>query len=278
MTMTGETGSSDKIVFHCLPGPGSRRHHAGDVGPGNYVVQADMPDATGPPAMHVSLVEDVSGDNTVTRHDIQMMKGLKGVSVAHPGILAGGRPMGEAPSRRRPDVRRAERRGRDSEPAAGDYRRLDPTSDPDGNGLVTSPDVTISGQPRRGDGSARPGGHGHFHRGDHGRRPGKLPVPGGGPDRPHTVLRRGHRGRPEAATTTSITGGDVVIAWNQTMLRAIQITKDTLGVSTRTMAMVQEAVYDAVNAIDDIGTSFHASIQVPQGTVASPDAAASEAA
>ena len=52
----------------------------------------------------------------------------------------------------------------------------------------------------------------------------------------------------------------MIIAWNQTMLDAIQLTEDTLGLSTRTMAMVQAAMYDAVNAIDHFGSVFQVSV------------------
>src|SRR5439155_26104725 len=59
----------------------------------------------------------------------------------------------------------------------------------------------------------------------------------------------------QAATIdTIITRGDVIIAWNQTTLDAIRLTKDTRGLSTRTIAMVQTAMYDPVNSIHQFGT------------------------
>src|SRR5262249_16558482 len=70
----------------------------------------------------------------------------------------------------------------------------------------------------------------------------------------------------------------VIIAWNETMLDAIRLTKDTLGLSTRTMAMVQAAMYDAVNNIDQFGSVYKVSVPVTPGTSPSLEAAASEAA
>ncbi len=61
---------------------------------------------------------------------------------------------------------------------------------------------------------------------------------------------------------TKVTRGDAIIAWNQTMLDAIRATKDTLGLSTRTMAMVQDAMYDAVNGIDHFGSVYQVSVPV----------------
>ena len=55
------------------------------VGPGNYVVQAEMPDATGPLQLSMSLVGDLSGEHKVTVQDIRLIRSLKGLSVGQPG-------------------------------------------------------------------------------------------------------------------------------------------------------------------------------------------------
>ncbi|MGE5756819.1 MAG: vanadium-dependent haloperoxidase [Planctomycetaceae bacterium] len=70
--------------------------------------------------------------------------------------------------------------------------------------------------------------------------------------------------------------GDVVIAWNKTMLDAIRADKTSPGPATRTMAMVQAAIYDAVNDIDRTSSVYHVDIAAPPGS--SPEAAASAAA
>ena len=62
------------------------------------------------------------------------------------------------------------------------------------------------------------------------------------------------------------------------MLDAIRATKDTLGLSTRTMAMVQAAMYDAVNGIDHFGSVYQVAVPAAEAQGASPEAAASEAA
>jgi hypothetical protein len=85
-------------------------------------------------------------------------------------------------------------------------------------------------------------------------------------------------GGQRVTTHTNITYGDVIIAWDQTMLDAIRLTQDTLGLSTRTIAMVTAAMYDAVNAIDRFGSVFEVSVPASESQGASPEAAASEAA
>jgi hypothetical protein len=80
----------------------------------------------------------------------------------------------------------------------------------------------------------------------------------------------------QATTTLDITHGDMIIAWNDIMLAAIRATKDTLGLSTRTMAMVQAAMYDAVNDIDRFGSVYKIDVKAPPE--ASPLAASAEAA
>jgi hypothetical protein len=281
MAMTGQPGSSDKIVYqNDSPAVGGNDIMLVSVGPGNYAVQADMPDATGPLALHVSLVGDVNGLNTVTAQDIKTMKSLVGASVGQPGYSPAYDPTGVGTITKQ-DVKFAEQNvgatmpGQPLALTAG----LDSSSNPDGNGVVTSPDVTISGQ-------TAPGATVQLDQGATGTFTQTTTADAQGNYQFQVVVPIGvtpfnveaSTAGQQAMVTTNITRGDVVIAWNQTMLRAIQLTKDSLGLATRTMAMAQEAVYDAVNAIDNIGTSFHADIQVPQGTAASPDAAASEAA
>jgi hypothetical protein len=56
------------------------------------------------------------------------------------------------------------------------------------------------------------------------------------------------------------------------------VTKDSLFLSSRTMAMVQAAMYDAVNGIDHFGSVYLVSVPAGEAQGASPEAAASEAA
>jgi hypothetical protein len=68
---------------------------------------------------------------------------------------------------------------------------------------------------------------------------------------------------------------DVVIQWNQAVLAAIRTDKPTIGFATRDLAIVQTAIYDAVNAIDHSSRVFLVLAHAPAG--ASPVAAAAAA-
>jgi hypothetical protein len=50
--------------------------------------------------------------------------------------------------------------------------------------------------------------------------------------------------------------GDVVIQWNQAVISAIRNDKPAIGFVTRDLAIVQTAIYDAVNAIDHSDAAF----------------------
>src|SRR5258706_9352232 len=68
---------------------------------------------------------------------------------------------------------------------------------------------------------------------------------------------------------------DVVIQWNQAVLAAIRADKPTIGFATRDLAIVQTAIYDAVNAIDHTSRVFHvhAHARADASPVAAADAA-----
>jgi membrane-associated phospholipid phosphatase len=68
---------------------------------------------------------------------------------------------------------------------------------------------------------------------------------------------------------------DVVLQWNQAVLAAIANDKPTIGFVTRDLAIVHTAIYDAVNAIDHVGSVFRVKARAPRG--ASPVAAADAA-
>ncbi len=79
-----------------------------------------------------------------------------------------------------------------------------------------------------------------------------------------------------STTSMSVTRGDAVIAWIDTMDQVIKADIANVGMASRTLAMVSGAVYDAVNSIDHVGSTYKFSVSAPQG--ASDSAAASEAA
>src|SRR5439155_25648106 len=68
---------------------------------------------------------------------------------------------------------------------------------------------------------------------------------------------------------------DVVIQWNQAVLAAIRNDKPTIGFVTRDLAIVQSAIYDAVNSIDHTSGAFLVQADAPADS--SPVAAAAAA-
>ena len=84
-----------------------------------------------------------------------------------------------------------------------------------------------------------------------------------------------HAGHVSRASMTA-TRGDAVLAWVDTMIDVIKADAGNVGLASRTMAMASGAVYDAVNAIERIGSVYKVDVHAPRG--ASAPAAASEAA
>jgi hypothetical protein len=89
------------------------------------------------------------------------------------------------------------------------------------------------------------------------------------------IKARDRAGRASTASMT-VTDGDAVIAWIDTMIEVIKADVGNVGLASRTMAMVSGAVYDAVNDIERTGSVYKVDVQAPPG--ASASAAASEAA
>ncbi len=79
-----------------------------------------------------------------------------------------------------------------------------------------------------------------------------------------------------STASMSVTQGDAVIAWIDTMIEVIKADIANVGMASRTLAMVSGAVYDAVNDIERTGAVYKFDVEAPKG--ASPSAAASEAA
>ncbi len=77
-------------------------------------------------------------------------------------------------------------------------------------------------------------------------------------------------------TSMTVTKGDAVVAWIDTMIQVVKADIANVGMASRTLAMVSGAVYDAVNDIDRTGSVYKFDVHAPRG--ASAAAAASEAA
>jgi len=86
----------------------------------------------------------------------------------------------------------------------------------------------------------------------------------------------GDRAGNVASASMTMTRGDAVIAWINTMITVIRADAGNVGLASRTLAMVSAAVYDAVNDIERTHAVFKVDVHAPRW--ASPDAAAAEAA
>src|SRR5262249_36589709 len=90
--------------------------------------------------------------------------------------------------------------------------------------------------------------------------------------------RPGRTSRPrlELLEDRSLPSGNVVLQWNEVLLNAIRTDKTPPPPASRNMAMVQVAVYDAVNSIDGSYSPSLVDKGGPKG--ASIEAAAAQAA
>src|SRR5262245_56116782 len=80
----------------------------------------------------------------------------------------------------------------------------------------------------------------------------------------------------EALEDRLVLSGDMVLRWNDALLAALRTAGQSPTVTTRFAAIVQAAVYEAVNSIDGTHNPYLADIPAPAG--ASEEAAAAQAA
>jgi membrane-associated phospholipid phosphatase len=92
-------------------------------------------------------------------------------------------------------------------------------------------------------------------------------------------VRHGRRGRTrltiEALEDRILLTGDMVLRWNEAMIAAVRTAGQSPPVAARSAALVQAAVYEAVNSID--GSYSHYLVDIPTPSWASKEAAAAEA-
>ena len=92
-------------------------------------------------------------------------------------------------------------------------------------------------------------------------------------------LRHGRRGRTrltiEALEDRILLTGDMVLRWNEAMIAAVRTAGQSPPVAARSAAIVQAAVFEAVNSID--GSYSHYLVDIPAPAWASKEAAAAEA-
>lgn len=92
----------------------------------------------------------------------------------------------------------------------------------------------------------------------------------------HSRPRQAYRLAIEALEDRCLLSGDMVLRWNDVMLGAIRTAGQSPLVATRTGAIVQAAVYEAVNAIDQTHTPYL--VNIPAPSTASQGAATAQAA
>jgi hypothetical protein len=282
MTMAGKGHAQDRLLLqrHSAAG-GAADVMLARMGAGSFALQMTAgKQALGSFQVNAYLAGDVNGDRQVDSSDVASIRSLLGVKQGQPGYNLAA------------DV------NRDGQINAADLRlarlnlgaattvhppratlHLDPASDPDGNGVVTRSDVLVDGQTTPGSTvvlfQPTPAGVAtQITRADaQGSFRFAITAPTG--VTPLTAIVIDPFGQ-LAVGSLQVTHGDVVIAWDQTMIAAIRADRDTLGLSTRTLAMVSAAMFDAVNDIERQYSVYKIDVQAPPG--ASPEAAASMAA
>ena len=178
---------------------------------------------------------------------------------------------------RRLGLESLERRDVPATASAAVTARLGPASDPDGNGVALRSLVAIVGQaPPRSVVVAEVGGHrvGDATRADAAGRYRLLEVVPIGRTT-FTVAARNRTGD-LASMSLMVTRGDILIDWNTTLLNAIRTAATNPPMAARNLAMVQVAMYDAIDAIQPGHALYDLAIAPPRG--ASAIAAADQAA
>lgn len=279
MAMPDHSGSRPRILQIKAPAAGASSVMLARVGRGRLNVQmVDERAAMGAFQLDVYLAGDTNGDHVVNRADLASIRSLLGVRAGQPGYTLNA------------DVNRDGRINQHDLALArlnlGAATRVQPlsvalqvapASDPDRNGVVLGSNVLLVGQTAPGatvlltqSGSNAPQLTTANVQGTYAFA---APLPIGVTA---FEIQAEDRFGQRSNTSLDVRRGDVVMDWNQTMLDAIRADKTTLGLTTRSLAMVQSAMYDAANDIEHFGAVYRTNVAAPPG--ASPVAAASEAA
>jgi hypothetical protein len=235
--------------------------------------------AMGTVSLDVDLVGDANGDHRVDKHDLTLIRSPLGTKIGEPGYAPDADPDGDGVINRHDLLLARRNLGASTtvRPLVNTVA-LDPASNPDGNGVVTQSNFALKGQTAPGatvqltSGGVLPSqttkadatGHYQFQ---------LASVPIG--RYPLRLVSSDAFGQ-TATSLVTVTRGDVIIAWEQTLLEAIRANALNVGLASRSMAMVSAAMYDAVNDIDHAHAVYLTDATAPLGT--SPDAAASAAA
>ena len=146
---------------------------------------------------------------------------------------------------------------------------ISPKSDPDGNGVVLTPRVTIVGR-------TAPGAQVRLTQASGGKSRRITKANPQGNYQFTIALSKGtasfqvqcsDKAGQTATTDVKVTCGDVLIAWNVATLNAIRAGNSNPPMAARNLAMVQLAVYDAVNSIDPRSEPYDGiQVRAPLGT------------
>ncbi|MEO6807691.1 MAG: dockerin type I domain-containing protein, partial [Isosphaeraceae bacterium] len=281
MDLTHPATTRARVVAHRASAAGaSAGVMIASVGGGRFALQMDADGkGMGPFTMDAFLVGDANGDARVDRQDVRLTRSLLGTREGQPGYTldADANRDGSINARDLALVLRN----------LGTATRLHPLSinvglsqgsDPDGNGVVTRPDVVLVGQ-------TSPGATVQLDQGADGSIDQTTTAdPLGGYQFSLTLgigqtrvqVTTADRFGQQSTAETTLTRGDAVIAWTRTMLDAIRADRSNVGLGSRNLAMLSGAMYDAVNGITQTHAAYHVDVKAPAG--ASLDAAAAVAA
>lgn len=250
------------------------------VGGGQFTLRMDADgNGMGPFTMDAFLVGDANGDARVDRRDVRLTRSLLGTREGQPGYTldADANRDGLITARDLALVARNLGTMTRLRPLSINVG-LNPGSDPDGNGVLTRPDVVLVGQ-------TRPGATVLLDQGADGSIDQTTTADALGGYRFSVSLGIGQTkfkvaaaddfGQ-QATAEATLTRGDAVIAWTETMLDAIRADRSNVGLGSRDLAMLSGAMYDAVNGITQTHAAYHVDVKGPAG--ASLDAAAAVAA
>jgi hypothetical protein len=239
--------------------------------------------AMGPVGIDVYLAGDANGDHRVSASDLALIRSLFGVRAGQPGYSLDADVNRDGVINGR-DWRLAHRNlgvSTQVRPLSVSIA-VSPSSDPDGNGVVTSPTVLFTGTTVPGAtvqafavGSGAATSIAATATADaQGKYQISLSFPTTGVV-PVQVVATDRFGQVATASTT-VVRGDVVIAWNHALIAAIRADQFNVGLASRAMAMVMASMYDAVNDIDHAHAVYltNATVLPSTSAIASASAAA----
>ncbi|MFI5454708.1 MAG: dockerin type I domain-containing protein [Isosphaerales bacterium] len=284
-TVAESGGTSGKMLMlqggHVLlrranPAAGATKLMLASVGSGSVDLQMIAGKAAmGPMTIDVYLAGDANGDQKVNAQDLHQIRSLLGVRQGQPGYSLDA------------DV------NRDGVINARDWQlarlnlgvstrvrplsatvALSPVSDPDGNGVVITPTVVLTGQTVPGATvrlvspvsveanpivpTTKADAQGNYQLSINIPTTGTIPIEVEATDRFGQTATAG----------MTIVRGDVVIAWDRALIDAIRADQLSVGPASRAMAMVMGSVYDAVNDIDHAHAVYLTNATVPATTSA----------